>query len=155
MAFKDTANKADIPEFDGYNTEKTHEGDHAVGPKTFAGFCPLTGMVPSEPDSILAAMVEAEKRTEMTEQKYEKFMKDQQLYSAVVIVLWEYQDHFRHFIPRLRGMRPLNYVGAMGTLMANTGLNELAQAAFGSVSKIISGKYFPQNVRALRMVVEV
>ena len=150
--FKDIANKADIPEFNGYNTEEAREEGHAVGPKTFAVYCPLIDMVPSEPE----AMVEAEKRIEMTGQKYTIFTTDQQLYRVVVMVLWEYQDRFRHFIPRLGGMHTLmNFVGAVGTLMANTGLEELLQAAFGSVPTMLSGKYFPQNVRALRMVVEV
>ena len=154
--FKDIANKADIPEFNGYNTEEAREEGHAVGPKTFAVYCPLIDMVPSEPDTILTAMDEAEKRTEMTGQKYTIFTTDQQLYRVVVMVLWEYQDRFRHFIPRLGGMHTLmNFVGAVGTLMANTGLEELLQAAIGSVPKMLSGKYFPQNVRALRMVVEV
>ena len=39
--------------------------------------------------------------------------------------------------------------------MANTGLTEIMQSAFAGVEKMLMGnKYFPQNVRALRMVVE-
>ena len=38
--------------------------------------------------------------------------------------------------------------------MTNSGLSDLLRAAFGSVDKMLSGKNFPQNVCALRMVVE-
>ena len=48
---------------------------------------------------------------------------------------------------------PMSFVGAVGTLMSNTGLTELMQTNFGGDPKMLSGKKFPQNVRALRMVV--
>ena len=49
----------------------------------------------------------------------------------------------------------MNFVGTVGVLMANSGLKEVLCCAFGGVNKMLSGKKFPQNVRALRMVVEV
>ena len=49
----------------------------------------------------------------------------------------------------------MSYVGCIGKLNANTGLQEILQSAFACVEKMLMGnKYFPQNVRALRMVVE-
>ena len=38
--------------------------------------------------------------------------------------------------------------------MTNSGLSELLRAAFGSVDKMLLGKNFPQNFRALRLVVK-
>lgn len=38
--------------------------------------------------------------------------------------------------------------------MAETGLEEIMKSAFGSVPKMLAGKMFPQNFRALRLVVE-
>ena len=38
--------------------------------------------------------------------------------------------------------------------MADTGIVEILSVAFGGVLKMLSGKKFPQNVRALRMLVE-
>ena len=38
--------------------------------------------------------------------------------------------------------------------MINSGLSDLLRLAFGSVDKLLSGKIFPQNLRALRMVVQ-
>ena len=46
------------------------------------------------------------------------------------------------------------HVGAVGVLMAGSGLEELMKAAFGGVMKMLIGKNFPQNTRALRIVVE-
>ena len=48
----------------------------------------------------------------------------------------------------------MSFIGAVGTLMGNTGLSEIMQTAFGGVPKMLTGKKFPQNMRALRMVVE-
>lgn len=38
--------------------------------------------------------------------------------------------------------------------MANSGLTDLTRSGFRSVYKMLSGKNFPQNLRALRMIVE-
>ena len=38
--------------------------------------------------------------------------------------------------------------------MADIGIVEILSVAFGGVLKMLSGKTFPQNVRALRMLVE-
>jgi len=48
----------------------------------------------------------------------------------------------------------MSFVGAVGTLMADTGLQPIMEVAFRGVAKMLAGKKFPQNVRALRMVVQ-
>ena len=48
----------------------------------------------------------------------------------------------------------MSFVEAVGSLMSNTGLTEIMQTTFGGVPKMLTGKKFPQNARALRMVVE-
>ena len=48
----------------------------------------------------------------------------------------------------------MSYCGCIGTLMADIGIVEILCVAFGGVLKILSGKKFPQNVRAVRMLVE-
>jgi hypothetical protein len=58
-------------------------------------------------------------------------------------------------ILRLGGMHMLmSFVGSVGTLMSGSGLEEVLQSAFGGVAKMLSGHMFPQNVRAIRIVVE-
>ena len=51
-------------------------------------------------------------------------------------------------------MRLVSYCGCIGTLMADIGIVEILSVAFGGVQKMLSGKKFPQNVRALMMLVE-
>ena len=48
----------------------------------------------------------------------------------------------------------MSFIGSVGALMANTGLEEVLKAAFGGVSHMLSGKKFPQNARALRLLAE-
>ena len=48
----------------------------------------------------------------------------------------------------------VSYCGCIGTLMADTDIVEILSVAFGGVLKMLSGKKFPQTVRALRMLVE-
>ena len=59
------------------------------------------------------------------------------------------------FIPILGSMHLLmNCIGCVGKLMKNSGLAEVLESSFGSVTKMLSGKFFPQNLRAMRMVLE-
>ena len=48
----------------------------------------------------------------------------------------------------------MNFIGCIGTLIANCGLGEILNKTFSRVEKILSGKKFLMNLRALRMVVE-
>jgi len=48
----------------------------------------------------------------------------------------------------------MSFVGAVGTLMKGSELEEILKFSFVRVLKLLSGKKFPQNVRALRIVTE-
>ena len=48
----------------------------------------------------------------------------------------------------------MSFVGSVGTLMGNSGLEELLETTFAGVTKLLNGKKFQQNVRALRIVTE-
>lgn len=51
-------------------------------------------------------------------------------------VTWVDPERFAHFIPCLGGMHTLmNFVGPVGTLMADSGLEDVMKAAFGVVTK--------------------
>ena len=81
---------------------------------------------------------------------------DQQLYRVTVNVMWVYPDLFKDFVKRIGGMHTLmSFIGAVGTVMSNSGIEEVMNSAFAGVPKMLSGKKFPQNVRALRLVTEV
>ena len=47
-----------------------------------------------------------------------------------------------------------SFFGAMGSLMGESGLADVMNAGFSGVGKMLNGKKFPQNVRALRIIVE-
>ena len=144
-----------VPEYGGFNTAFVRNLGYDVKPKTKAVYLPLVDMPPAEPTTMLTAMHEAQRVTQMTGQEFTIFTNDQQLYRVVVGITWVYKEHFLTFIPRLGGMHTLmSFVGAIGTLMGGSGLEEVMEVAFGGVQKMLAGKKFPQNVRALRIVAE-
>ena len=69
--------------------------------------------------------------------------------------MWVYPELSDDFVLRLGGMHTLmSFVGSVGALMGNSGLEEVLKAAFGGVTRMLTGKCFPQNTRALQMVAE-
>ena len=80
---------------------------------------------------------------------------DEQLYRVALHVLWDDPNRFPNFVLRLGGMHlHLRFVSASSTLLNGSGENEVLSAMFAGVMKMLSGKQFPYNVRALRMFVE-
>ena len=112
-------------------------------------------MTLSDPDTMMSAMIEAQRLTNECGQEITVFTNDQQLYRVAVNITWVYPELFINFKPRLGGMHTLmGFIASVGTLMDNTGLTEIMQTAFGGVPKMLSGKKFPYNMRAMRIVVE-
>ena len=144
-----------IPEYSGFNTQRARESGQSLQKSTTAIYQPLIDAKPSDHSTILTAMKKAMELTASTDQSHTIFTCDQQLYKILVDIKWEQPHEFEMFIPRLGGMHFLmSYIGGVGTLMRNSGLEDLLKSAFGGVDKMLSGKNFPQNFRALRMVVE-
>ncbi len=127
-----------------------------VKPHTKAMYTPLIDMTPSDPTTMKTAMLEARRLTEKAGQVATIFTADLQLFRVGLNVKWADPELFgENFILRLGGMHFLmSYVGAVGVLMAGSGLEKVMKAAFGGVTKMLTGKNFPQNTRALRIVVE-
>lgn len=152
---KDVTTNEGCPEYNGYNTSVTRYQGVSMQPKTTAAYLPLIDMTPSNPDTIITALHEAKRLTKERGQKNAIFTSDQQLYKIAVEVKWAYPKEFSDVIIRLGGMHMLmSFVGAVGTLMKGTGLSEVMESTFAGVTKMLSGKKFPQNVRAMRLVVE-
>ena len=108
---------------------------------------------------MMTAMVKAKQISEAANQRFTILTLDQQLYCVAITValhvLWENEAKFHNFYLRLGGMHLLmSYCGCISTLMADTGIVEILCVAFGGVLKMLSSMTFPQNVRALRMLVE-
>ena len=145
----------DCPEHHGYNTKVCREQGHILKRKTSIIYLPLIYKAPADPATIMSDMLKARAVTEATVQEYMVFTADQQLYRVAVRVMWENQVLFGNIYLRLGGMHLLmSYVGCIGSLMAGSGIVEMLTEAFGGVLKMLTGKKYPDNVRALRMLVE-
>ena len=142
-------------ELNGYNTSMCREQGHTLSPKMVAVYLPLIDMTPSDPDTMMTSMIQAQKLSENTGQKYVVFTCDLQLYKVALHIIWAHPERFRNIILRLGGMHALmSFIGCIGTLMAESGLSDILEGTFAGVPKMLLGKKFPQNVRALRLVAE-
>ena len=143
------------PEYNGYNTMVCREQGHMLRKKTQIVYLPLIDKAPADPATITSALLKAQAVTGATGQEYVFFTADQQLYKVAVRVMWENQALFSNVYLRLGGMHLLmSYVGSIGSLMAGSGMTEILSEAFARVLKMLTGKKYPDNVRALRMLVE-
>lgn len=124
-------------------------------PATSAKYQPLIDMIPSHPDTMMTSLVEAQRLTKLAGHDFTIFTCDQQLYRVALHITWTFPEKFSNIVLRLGGMHLLmSFIGSVGSLMADSGLSELMSGVFAGVPKMIKGKKFPQNMRALRMVAE-
>ncbi len=152
---KDIIQNQNCPEFNGFNTQYARQTGLSLQPKTKVTYLPLIDMPPAHHDTILTAMVRAQELSQSAGQNYTILTLDLQLYKLCIDILWHCPEKFPNFYPRLGGMHLLmSFIGSIGTLMECTGLAELLTPVFAGVPKLLSGKKFPQNVRALRIVTE-
>ena len=96
-------------------------------------------------------MLEAERIPVQAGQEFTVFTLDRQLYKVALYVIWSDALRWNHMIPRLGCMHW--FIGCVGVLMENSGLVPWLQSAFASVPKMMTGKKFPMNIRALRFAV--
>ena len=77
--FKTMATHPGTPEYSGYNTRaaRLEERDKVV--PTTAMYTPLLDLKPSDPTTMMTAMVEVQRRTQLIGQEYNVFTSDQQL----------------------------------------------------------------------------
>ena len=144
------------PEYSGFNTKCAGESGQQPGHKTGIVYTPFSDMIPAEPDTMKTAMVEAH-LTLLTGQEWTIFKNDKQLYQVAVNITWVDKNMFLYVcnVPCLGDMHMLiSFVEAFGTLMRGSGFEEILKSTFAGVPKLLSGKNFPQNVRALRNVTE-
>ncbi len=95
------------------------------------GHLSLIDMKPSDPDTIMTAIVEFQRMTQGSNQLETLFTVNKQLYRVTIDVLWAYPKQFQNFTARLGGMHLLmSFIGAVGFLMNNSELEELMNTAF-------------------------
>ncbi|MEM7297990.1 MAG: hypothetical protein AAF391_06960, partial [Bacteroidota bacterium] len=151
---KESLENSKTPDYSGYNTKTAREAGQSVKPKTNILYRPLINKIPKEPSTILSAMIDVEEVSRNAGQEYSIFTCDQQLYRVTLDIIWTNPDRWKCFYPRLGGMHWLmSFVGCIGKLMENSGMEKILSAAFAGVPKMLTGKKFPMNVRALRLLV--
>ena len=112
-------------------------------------------MPPVDHSTMMTVLIEANRLTSEAGQEFTIFTCDQQLYRVSLQVIWAYPEQFSHVVLRLGGMHMLmSFIGAVGSLMEESGLVEVMNTGFSGVAKMLNGKKFPQHVRALRIIVE-
>ena len=80
---------------------------------------------------------------------------DQQIYNIVVDITFHQPELLTGIVVILGGMHFLmDFVGCVGTLMADSGLKDIMSTTFGSFDKMLQSKTYPQNIRALRLLTE-
>ena len=74
------------------------------------------------------------------------------MYKVAVDIVFHEPERSKSIVPILGGMHYLAaFVGAIGNLAGSLGLTALLSSTFSSVES----KMYPQNVRALRLLVEI
>ena len=80
---------------------------------------------------------------------------DQQIYKVILDNIWATQGLFRNIYPRLGGLHIImNFSSSVDEPMVDSSLSDNLKHAFGGIDKMLSGKKFPQNVRAFSMLTE-
>ena len=131
-------------EYAGFNTKHFRESGTSLKPKNKTMYTPLIDMKPSDPSTVMTAMIEARRLTNQAGQPHTIITADQQIYRVLIDITWAHSEQFRDFLIRLGGMHLLmSFVGAVGILMANSGLEEVLKSAFAGVPKMLTGNNYP------------
>lgn len=153
--FKDVLCKDGTPEYNGYNTRHCRETGMAPAPKSAYTYLPLMNMKPTDPTTVLTSITKGLQVTRDTNQNILVITADAAIYKIIVDISFYQHDLLSDMVPILGGLHfIMDFVGCIGTLTADCGLRDVLCSAFGSVDKMLSGKKYPQNVRALRLLVE-
>ena len=104
-------------------------------PRRKVVYLPLIDMKPSDPDTMLTAMMRVKELTAQTGQTFSILTCDQQLYRVAVQISWDQPETFKDMYLRLGGMHALmSFVGAIGSLMTESGLSDVLSEVFGGDS---------------------
>ena len=144
-----------VSEYGGHITKVAREQNHTVHPATVTRYRPLLDLKPSDPSTIKTALFEAQSLTSNCGQQFVVITADQQLYKVILDNIWSSPESFSNIYPRLGGLHTMmSFCGSVGKLMMDSGLSDILKHVFGGVEKMLSGKKYPQNVRAFRLLAE-
>jgi len=143
------------PEYNGYNTRLCRQAGILPQPHTEVAFVPLIDRPPAHHDTTKTAINRGLSLARTAGEDVLVLTADQQLYKVTIDILFHEPFYFKSVIPVLGGMHMLmNFIHATAVIMSGSGMKEILAGTFGSVEKMLSGKKYPQNFRALRMLVE-
>ena len=109
----------------------------------------------SDPNTVLTSITRGFEVTRDSDQDILIITCDQHIYNIVVDITFNQPELLKGIVVILVGMHFLmDFVGCVGTLMADSGLKDIMSTTFGSVDKMLQGKTYPQNIRALRLLTE-
>ena len=113
MMFLQAAHSSpNVPDYHGFNTMHSRESGEGIKRGIKLLYTPLIDRIPSNPTTMLTAMIESQQLTNESGQQITIFTADQQLYRVMVNITWVYPETFLKFIPRLGGMHWLmSFVG--------------------------------------------
>ena len=138
-------------DYKGYNIMNTRNNCQSLKSKTRVIFTPILDLTLSDPSTVLAPMIKAEKNTNQTGQNITIFTADQHLFRVALAVMWTKPNHFQNFMPCICGMHwIMSFVGSIGVLMRNSCLFPWLKSVFRGVKKMLTGKKFPMDIKTLR-----
>ena len=109
----------------------------------------------SDPNTVLTSITGGFEVTRDSNQDILVLTCDQHIYKIVVDITFHQPELLTGIVVILGGMHFLmDFVGCVGMLMADSGLKDIMSTTFGSVDKMLQGKKYPQNIRALCLLTE-
>ena len=152
---KDILYKENIPEYNDYNTRICLESGMSPSPKSMLSYLPLINMSPSDPTTVLTCITKGFEVTRNANQDILVMTADAAIYKFIVDISVHQPDLLGSMVVLLGGMHLLmDFVSCIGTMIADCGLKEVLGMTFGSTDKMLAGKKYPENVRALRLLAE-
>ena len=125
-------------------------------PKTLVVFAPLLDAPPAHPDTVMTTLIYLEKTMKTFGMQYAHISVDLQLYQISCIVQWSDPYQWKSLVLHPGIMHTLmSFLGCIGTLMKASGVYVLLTAAFGGPTGIITGKSWPNALRAYRLITTV
>ena len=119
-------------------------------------FGPLLDAPPAHPDTVMTTLVYLEKTSKTFLMQYAHISVDLQLHQISCIVQWGDPYRWKYLVLHPGIMHTLmSFIGCIGTLMKASGVDVLFTAAFGGLAGIITGKSWPNALRAYRLITTV
>lgn len=129
--------------------EKATSEEHYQRSKVF--YLPFINAPPSNLDTVYTALLIARQKCDSINQKTCFVTFDQPLYMKAQEIVHNGKPELKNVIPRLGGFHLLmSFLGAIGTIMAGSGLSELLTTIYAqnSIIKMMSGHAYSRAVRA-------